>query len=51
MSLEIGRQKATHRIRVIDLANGKSKTFSVYQKGETKKLEEITVKIIEALRS
>lgn len=49
-TLEVGRKKAAYRVRVIDLENGKSKTFSVYQKGPKKPLSEITAKIIQAFQ-
>ena len=50
MDLEVGKRKAAYRVRIIDLENGKSKTFSVYQKGKKKPLSEVVAKIIDAFR-
>jgi len=50
MDLEVGRRKAAYRVRVIELESGKSKTFSVYQKGPKKPLSEVVAKIIDAFR-
>jgi len=50
MELEVGKRKATYRVRIIDLESGKSKTFSIYQKGKKKSLSELTAKIIETFR-
>jgi hypothetical protein len=50
MDLEVGKKKAAYRIRIIDLETGKSKTFSVYQKGQKKPLTEIMAKIIGAFQ-
>ncbi len=50
MDLELGKKKASYRIRVTDLETGKSKSISVYRKGTKKPLSELLTKIIEAFR-
>ncbi len=50
MDLEIGRKKATYRIRLIDVETGKSKMVSVYRKGKKKLLSQVMAIIIDAFR-
>jgi len=46
--MNIGRQKADFRVRVIDLVNGKSKTFSVHTKKHN--IQSLSKKILKCLQ-
>ncbi len=49
--MQIGKPKATYRLRLIDIETGKSKTVTLYTQNENEKVsfEELLKKIVKSL--